>query len=130
MLVSHSHPIFPADFPSTRVEKVGHHSTFGERLFVLLKTLVQIGLMFGVGKFLSCFDFLANRSIGFFLELVAAVQQVLERMELVTHPEAILASGLVAGFEANTPIGGHAHTVEAMSPEVVKMRFPRLGRAI
>src|ERR1700737_5348925 len=37
MLERHSHPILPADFSCTRVEKVGHHRTLGERLLVLFK---------------------------------------------------------------------------------------------
>src|SRR3989442_953253 len=39
MLVRHAHPVLPVDFPWTRVKKVGHHGTFCERLFVLLKSL-------------------------------------------------------------------------------------------
>src|SRR6266478_1458263 len=99
-------------------------------LFILLKTLLQIGLTFGIGECLRCFDLLANGAIGFSFEVVAAVQQVLKLMELITHPEPILASRLVAGLQADASVGGHAETVKAMSPEVVKMRFPGLGRAI
>jgi hypothetical protein len=39
MVVGHSKPVFPADLPGTRVEKMGHHRTLSERLFVLLKGL-------------------------------------------------------------------------------------------
>src|SRR5205807_5062712 len=38
MLVSHSHPILSADCSRTRVEKVRHHRTRGECLFVLLES--------------------------------------------------------------------------------------------
>jgi hypothetical protein len=51
-------------------------------------------------------------------------------MELITHPEPILTSALVAGFQANTPVGGHAQAVKAMRPEVLKMLFSSLGRTI
>jgi hypothetical protein len=33
-------------------------------LFILLKTLLQIGLTFGIGECLRCFDLLANGAIG------------------------------------------------------------------
>ncbi len=99
-------------------------------LVIVRKTLLQIGFAFGVGECLSRFDLLANGAIGFALQLVAAAKQVLKLMELITHPEPILTSRLVAGFQADTPVGGHAKTVKAMSPEVCKMRSPRLGRAI
>jgi hypothetical protein len=97
---------------------------------ILVKTLVQIGFAFGVGEGLSGFELLANGALGFAFELVAAVKQVLKLMKLVTHPKSILTSGLVASLQAHPPIGGHAKTVKAMGSEVVKMRFPRLGRAI
>ena len=42
-------------------------------LLVLLKTLVEIGLAFGVAKALSRFIFLANGGIGRAFELVTAV---------------------------------------------------------
>ncbi|WP_238314598.1 hypothetical protein, partial [Methylobacterium crusticola] len=50
--------------------------------------------------------------------------------ELITHPESILASGLIAGFKTNTPIRSHAKTMKVMSAESFKMSFPSLGRAI
>jgi hypothetical protein len=64
------------------------------------------------------------------LQLVTAIKKLLKLMELITHPESILASRLVAGFKANTPVRGHARTVKPMCTEGFKMRFPSLGRAI
>ena len=48
---------------------VDRHRLFTDlvRLFVLLETLVKIGLAFGMSKFLSGFVFLANGRIGFSL---------------------------------------------------------------
>ena len=61
---------------------------------------------------------------------MAAVKKVLKLMELVTHPEPILPSSLVAGLKADAPVGGHAKAVKTMRPEVLKMRVPGFGRAI
>src|SRR5687767_13566297 len=99
-------------------------------LFILRQTFLEVCLTFGIGKFHRCCDFLANGSIGSSLELVAALKQVLELMELITHPKPIFASGLVAGFKANASVRGHPKTVKVMSTESFKMRFPSLGRAI
>src|SRR5215471_3692319 len=99
-------------------------------LFILLQALLEIGLAFGVREFLSRFDLLTNSSIGFSLELVAAVKQVLKLMELITHPEALLARRSIASGQTNPPIRGHADTVKAVSAKVCKMSLPSLGRAI
>src|SRR5918994_4675645 len=89
-----------------------------------------MGLAFGLSECLRCFDFLANGAIGFAFEVVAAVKEVLKLMELITHPKPVLASRLVASFEADAPVGGHPQTVKAMRPELLKLRFPSLGGAI
>src|SRR2546425_11114333 len=67
-------------------------------LFILLKTLVQIGFTFGVGECLRCFDLLANGCIGFSLQLIAVVKKVLKLMELVSQPEPHLPRILAAGL--------------------------------
>jgi hypothetical protein len=54
----------------------------------------------------------------------------LELMELITHPESILASGLVAGFKTDASIRSHPKTMKVMGTESLKMSFPSLGRAI
>jgi hypothetical protein len=46
----------------------------------------------------------SNGSVGLALKLVTVVKEILELMELITHPESILASGLVAGFKTDAPI--------------------------
>ena len=99
-------------------------------VFIVLKTLLQIGFAFRVGECLRCFDLLAKGCLGFSLQLMAAVKKVLKLMELVTPPEPLLPSSLGAGLQADAPVGGHAKAVKTMSPEVLKMRFPGLGRAI
>src|SRR4029434_3313045 len=63
-------------------------------VFIVLKTLLQIGFAFSVGECLRCFDLLAKGCIGFSLQLMAAVKKVLKLMELVTHPEPLLPSSL------------------------------------
>jgi len=98
--------------------------------FRVLKTLVQIGVAFGVGACLRCCDLLANGCLGFSLQLMAAGKQGLTRMELVTHPAPRLPRSLGAGLQADAPVGGHAKAVKAMRPEVLQRRFPGLGRAI
>ena len=61
---------------------------------------------------------------------MAAVKQGLKRMELITHPEALLAGRSIASGQTNPPIRGHADTVKAVSAEVCTMSLPSLGRAI
>src|SRR2546428_5226631 len=51
-------------------------------------------------------------------------------MELITHPEALLARRSIASSQTNPPIRGHADTVKAVSAEVGKMSLPSLGRTI
>ena len=99
-------------------------------LFILLQTFLQIRLTFGVHEFLRGFVLFANGPIGFALELVAALKEVVKLMELITHPEPVLTSRLIAGHEANAAIGGHADAVEEVIAEVVKMGFPGLSRTI
>jgi hypothetical protein len=76
------------------------------------------------------FHLLANGPIGFALKLLAALQELLKRMELITHPSAILASRLRARHEPNAAIGGHADAGEEVLVEVFKVRFPGLSRTI
>jgi hypothetical protein len=71
---------------------------------IFLKALFQGGFAFGIGKFHSCFMLSSNGSVGLALKLVTVVKEILELMELITHPESILASGLVAGFKTDAPI--------------------------
>src|SRR6266478_2894710 len=92
--------------------------------FILRKTFLQIRLTFGVGEFLRGFVLFTNGPIGFALELVAAMKEVVKLMELITHPEPVLTSRLIAGHEANAAIGGHANAVEEVIAEVVKMGVP------
>jgi hypothetical protein len=99
-------------------------------LFILLKTLLEMPFTFSIGKSLSGFNLLTNGTIGFFLQLVTAVKKVLELMEVVTNPESLLASSLIASFKTYTPIRGHAKRVKTVSPKVVEVRLPSLSGAI
>src|SRR6516165_2371993 len=98
--------------------------------FILLQTFLQIRLTFGVHEFLRGFVLFANGPRGCALELVAAMQEVVKRMELLTHPEPVLTSRVRAGHEANAAIRGHADAVEEVIAEVVTMGFPGLSRTI
>ncbi len=97
---------------------------------IFLKALLQGSFAFGIGEFHSCFMLPSNGTVGLALKLMTAVKQSLKLMELITHPESILASGLIAGFKTDTPIRSHAKTMKAISAERFKMSFPSLGRAI
>lgn|SRR5512134_839849 len=99
-------------------------------LVILLQTLLQIGLAFGVGEFRRRFDLFTYGAIGFSLEVVAAGKEGLKRMKLLTPPAARLASRALAGSQAAPPIGGPADTVKAVRAEVVKLSLPSLGRAM
>ena len=99
-------------------------------LFIVLETLVQMGLAFGVVECVRGLVLLGNGRIGFALQLVASVKEVLKLMKPITHPSRVLARRVIARHEATAPIGGHADAVEAMLTEVFKMGFPGLGRAI
>ena len=76
------------------------------------------------------FVLLGNGRLGFALKLMAAMQELLKRMELITHPSAILASRLIAGHQPRAAIGGHANAVEEVMAEVFQVRVPGLSRAV
>ena len=89
-----------------------------------------MGLAFGVVEGDRGLSLFGNGGIGFAFQLLASVKEVLKLMEPITHPSRVLASQSIAGNEANATIRGHANAVEAVLPEVFKMGFPGLGRAI
>src|SRR5215831_1534936 len=77
-------------------------------LFITLEKLVQMGLAFGAvegGRGLLLFG---NGSIGFALQLLASVKEVMKLMEPITHPARVLARCVIAGNEAHATIRGHA----------------------
>src|SRR2546425_224186 len=96
-------------------------------VFIVLKTLVQMGLAFGVVACVRGCVLLGNSRIGFALQLAAPVKEVSKLMKPITHPACILARRLIARHEATATIGGHADAVEVVLAEVVKMGFPGLG---
>src|SRR5438552_2428293 len=89
--------------------------------FIVLETFVQIGLAFGVVECVRGLVFLGNGRIGFALQLVAPVKEVLKLMKSVTHPARVLARRLIAGNEANATNRSHADAEEAVLHEDVKM---------
>jgi len=99
-------------------------------VFIVLETLVQMGLAFGVVACLHGLILLGNGRIGCALQLVAPLKEVLKCMEPITHPSRILARRVRARHEAHATVGGHADAVEAVSTQVFKMGFPGFGRAI
>ena len=99
--------------------------------FIVLETLVQMGLAFGVVECVRGLVLLGNGRIGFALQLAAPVKEVLKLMKPITHPSRVWARRVIARHEAN----GHDRRPcrccgSGASPEVVKMGFPGLGRAI
>ena len=60
-------------------------------LFIALETLVQMGLACGIvegGRGLGLFG---TGGIGFALQWLASVKEVVKRMEPITHPSCVLA---------------------------------------
>src|SRR5712691_6331001 len=99
-------------------------------VFIVLKTLVQMGLAFGVVERVHGFVLLGNSRIGFALRLAAPVKEVSKLMKSITHPSRVLARRVIARHEATATIGGHANAVEVVLAEVVKMGFPGLCRVL
>src|SRR6266567_2014903 len=95
-------------------------------VFIVLKTLVEMGFAFGVVEYLRRLVLLGNGRIGFALQLAAPVKEVAKLMKPITHPARVLARRVITRHEATAPIGDHADAVEAMSPQVVKMGLPSL----
>src|SRR5438128_12534117 len=89
-------------------------------VFIVLKTLVEMGCAFGVVEYLRRLVFLGNGRIGFALQLAAPVKEVAKLMKPITHPARILARRMIARHEATSPIRGHADAVEADLTQVVK----------
>src|SRR6266436_3921578 len=99
-------------------------------LFILVQTLLQCGFTFGMIEFLRGVVFLAYGPVGFSLPLTAQGEEVVKFMELITHPQGLLTSGVIARDQAYAAIGGHAEAVEAVIVKGFKMGFPRRGRAL
>src|SRR5712692_6591249 len=95
--------------------------------FIVLETLVQMGLACGVVERVRSLVLLGNGRIGFALQLAAPVKEVVKRMKPITHPSRVLASRVIARNEAPSTVGGHADAVEVVRAQVVKMGFPGLG---
>jgi hypothetical protein len=81
---------------------------------IVLKTLVQMGLAFGVVERVHGFVLLGNSRIGFALQLAAPVKEGAKLMKSITHPSRVLARRVIARHEAPAPIGGHANAVEVV----------------
>src|SRR5262245_34138787 len=99
-------------------------------VFIVLETLVEMGLAFGVVECVRGLGLLGNGRIGFALQLAAPVKEVPKLMKPITHPARVLARRMIASHEATSPIGGHADAVEAVLTEGFKMGLPGLGRAL
>lgn len=100
------------------------------RVFILLETLVQIGLACGRLELFSSVVFLPNGRIGFSLSLTPPVQERLKLMERIPAPQRLAVSGLIARNQAHAAIRGHADVVETMIVKRVKRCWPRCGQAI
>ena len=83
-------------------------------VFIVVETLVQMGLAFGVVEGVCGFVLLGNGRIGFALQLAAPVKEVSKLMKPITHPSRVWASRLIARNEAPATIGGHADAVEVV----------------
>src|ERR1700675_357095 len=98
--------------------------------FIVLETLVQIRLTFGVVECLRGLVLLGNSRIGFALQLTAPVKKVLKLVKPIAHPPRVWARRVIARHEATAPIRGHPEAVEVVVAEVVTMGLPGLGRAL
>src|SRR2546428_12987379 len=94
------------------------------RASIVLRTSLEIGRTRGVVESLCSFMLPSDSPVSLTFELVTALKEVLKFMKLITHPDGVLASCLVAGHQANASIRGHADTVKVMIAEVLKMRLP------
>jgi len=99
-------------------------------VFIVLQTLVKSGLAFGLLPLLSGLVFLGNGARGFCLQLMQAVEEVAKLMEILIHPQGLLARCLIACDHALAAIGGHADAVEAVILQGSKMGLPGLCRTI
>ena len=61
-------------------------------------------LAFGVSKRPCRVVFLVHGGIGFALQLIQQLKEVLKLVEIIRHPQGHVASGLVAGHEAQAPV--------------------------
>jgi|SRR5216683_370967 len=97
---------------------------------IVLKTLVQMGLTFGVVERVHGFVLLGHSRLSFALQLAAPIKEVSKRMTPLTPPARVWARRVRARHEATATIGSHANAVEVVLAEGVKMGFPGLGRAL
>ena len=80
--------------------------------FIVRQALVQIGLTFGVVEPFCSLLLPRNRPVGLTLQLMTVLKEVVKCMKLITHPDGVLASGLVARHQTNASIRGHADTLK------------------
>src|ERR1700693_3787696 len=99
-------------------------------LCILLETLVKSGVAFGMLPLLSGLVFFANGAVGFSLQLMQHVEEVSKRMEIITHPQRLVARCLIACDHPLAAIGGHADAVEAVILQRGKLGTPGLGRPV
>src|SRR5713101_7664381 len=100
------------------------------RVVVLLETLVKSGRAFGTLPFVRGVVFLAKGARGFSLQLMQPIEEVAKLMEIITHPQRLLARRLIACDHSLAAIGGHAKAVETVIVKLGTMVAPGLGRTI
>jgi hypothetical protein len=100
------------------------------RGFMVLETLVKIGLAFGTVKLLCCVVFLVHGRIGFAFSLMQHREEGAQRVEILRPPQGHVAGGVRAGHEAQPPIRGQAKAEEMVVLKRFKMRLPGVSRTI
>ena len=99
-------------------------------VFIVLETLVEMGLALGVGACLRRLVLLCHGRIGFALQVAAPVKEGSKLLKPITDPARVVARCRIARHEAPSPLGGHAEAVAVVLTEVVNMGLPGLGRAL
>src|SRR5262245_11435967 len=97
---------------------------------ILVETLGQIGLAFGTSKLLRRVVFLTNGGIGCALPWMPPLEEVTKLVEIIRHPQGPVARGLVAGYQAQPPIRGHAKAEELVLLKRFAMGAPGVSRPI
>src|SRR4249920_2364801 len=82
--------------------------------FIVLETLVQMSLTFGVVECVRGLVLLGNSRIGFALQLTAPVKKVLKLVKPIAHPPRVWARRVIARHEATATIRGHPEAVEVV----------------
>src|SRR2546423_9838373 len=89
--------------------------------FIVLETLVQIRLTFGVVECLRGLVLLGNSRVGFALQLTAPFKKILKLAKPIAHPPRVWACHVIARHEPTATFRGHPEALQVVATEFANL---------